>query len=737
MEEDEAQQNETSYVDLFGDFRSDSDCSEADDEQPSTEVGVLQPPPLPPAMETPFPSSPEVPMPPSSSTTVMKQPAAAETPTVKRRRLTGKQADPAAELFPTSVASDADDGAVMKRPAAASRNLCHGRLDCICIFNATNPGERSRHQKNLRCPWCDEDQLDAAFSTPQGMAKMSRSLQAFWEAKKDVFKAALQRLPDMHRKFFPLRALGLPASFHSQASMDAAMCTRIGRGNVTRVLKGLRAKDPELYESAKTVLPEDFHADEKVVQKKPAASKRAALRAVPRPLQWTTALQHRRPSMRHSSGNIEAYKARCADDKKHARRRFFPARAKTWTDPRYRDLDAPEHFELPTEEVLAHATVDETDLPDAAAGTNARKFQDWCKYGSWTMCKQCHRLESRALKPKYFRMEVAAKIEACKHCEAGSGYPTVQPSEQPVPLRELTPEIISALRPLDLDCGPVERAMQGYRVHTGMMKFAWSFQTVNEKINDLASKKDQKKAHAARKYLMKSDATIYGDVCRSHKKFLKKHKIGEDDNDEKSTLRLRQRPLRTIETEGIEACLWPHLYWTTALCETSTRRQDVRRVQREEAKTKKSKRSGDLDADSSSSDAEDSDGGKEFSGRQSLKASFMAKVLGPLTEYGTNYELMHFIYDLHMWSTLGAKKNNKYSVTLRIMVKGMSFSPLFWRQRHLGLLDLQRRLGFPSVFFTLAPYEWSWIAGWWTRWTRISVSDCIFPQARPCIWLTA
>jgi hypothetical protein len=62
-----------------------------------------------------------------------------------------------------------------------------------------------------------------------------------------------------------------------------------------------------------------------------------------------------------------------------------------------------------------------------------------------------------------------------------------------------------------------------------------------------------------------------------------------------------------------------------------------------------------------------------------------------------------------MWTLLGAKRNfgERKEVPLRILCKGVSFSPLYWRLRHAALIDAQRQLGFPSLFYTISPYEWS------------------------------
>ena len=50
-------------------------------------------------------------------------------------------------------------------------------------------------------------------------------------------------------------------------------------------------------------------------------------------------------------------------------------------------------------------------------------------------------------------------------CKSGVGYPAPRPEDQPAALRNLTEEIVEALRPLAADPGPLERADQGYRLH--------------------------------------------------------------------------------------------------------------------------------------------------------------------------------------------------------------------------------------------------------------------------------
>ena len=119
-----------------------------------------------------------------------------------------------------------------------------------------------------------------------------------------------------------------------------------------------------------------------------------------------------------------------------------------------------------------------------------------------------------------------------------------------------------------------------------------------------------------------------------------------------------------------------------------------------------------------------SKGGKEQQGRDepptvarhSAKRSFAAKALGPLLGYGNSFEILQYIYDLTMWSSIGSKRAvGDERVPLRLMMKGYPFSPLYWKSLHLALVDMVRQLGPPVIFWTFAPYEWSFPYHVWIR----------------------
>ena len=220
----------------------------------------------------------------------------------------------------------------------------------------------------------------------------------------------------------------------------------------------------------------------------------------------------------------------------------------------------------------------------------------------------------------------------------------------------------------------------------------FTFATCQEKLAALPKKRDRKTGRKAFKYLTEDaqESSAYIDFVIRHLEFLKRHRA--------PTAQQRKLPLRFLEEQGLECCLWPHLYWRKELCETVVRATDERR------KRGQARDSSSSEEASSLSGGEDH-GPKLKSGRHSIKKSFLTKVLSPVIGYSEAYDLLHFVYDLSMWSTLGATKNSARGIPLRLALQGASFSPEYWRIRHLAVLDLQKQVGLPYLFRTRAPYE--------------------------------
>lgn len=138
------------------------------------------------------------------------------------------------------------------------------------------------------------------------------------------------------------------------------------------------------------------------------------------------------------------------------------------------------------------------------------------------------------------------------------------------------------------------------------------------------------------------------------------------------------------------------------MCLTVVRKSDSRRVGRASGPTYEEFEDGDLPGEGVDDDEQDNK-------RHSVKRAYAALALSAHIGYGCSYEILHFAYDLMMWSTLGAKKKTStdYDIPMRVLMKGQPLSPLYWKGVHFALIDMVRQMGYPKLFWTIAPYEWS------------------------------
>jgi hypothetical protein len=123
------------------------------------------------------------------------------------------------------------------------------------------------------------------------------------------------------------------------------------------------------------------------------------------------------------------------------------------------------------------------------------------------------------------------------------------------------------------------------------------------------------------------------------------------------------------ERLGIECALWPHVYPFTNWCETAI---------------------------------------KENNSRLSRKISFLTKVFSNILDYSLDYEILQFHYMWIFTTVSGAISSaRKMHATPVRALNGKTFSPGYWKMQHRLLLDAIDQFGYPSLFVTLSPYEWT------------------------------
>ena len=559
---------------------------------------------------------------------------------VLRRRLRGKQ--PAPPEYPAAPG-------VLKKPAASRKlarqrpagrrgqsNFCAGGNLGPCQFNTQHMAQPSRGTTGRRsCMFCQKDEMGVAIDTARGRASISRCLKAFAAFEdQTIVQEAFQRIGHWFPDWLP--------TFTAKAKERK----RYRRPAVA----GMPAKA--------------HHAEEQWTE---STGKRKSC--------WGQALVQDR----------KEYRAAVLADQRFAKKRFYP--------------ETPRRARAKGDELLA-VVPNDSDLPAANFSATSLGLQKWCEEGSWGMCPKCYVLQPRPMQCSFLDQKHKPYIPAssCRRCKALYPHQVPLPEDVPVALRNLTPTIIAALRPLDIDVGPEARAENGYRKKVRMIRFSWALASVSDKIRVLPSE-ERRQAKAAFKYLKNCNGSEYKDYHARHLDFLTRHGGHPTESQAK-------RPLHFIEEAGLETALWPHLYWETAMCESFERLTD-RRLNQLEGR-KRPRTYGDEDSLSEDENDEEEEKGER---RHCIKRSFQTKLLSPLLGYGSDFALLQYVYDLHLWTDLGSKRNQADRLgghAMRLMMRGHPMSPLYWADLKYGLFDLVRQLGFPHLYWTLAPYERSY-----------------------------
>ena len=196
----------------------------------------------------------------------------------------------------------------------------------------------------------------------------------------------------------------------------------------------------------------------------------------------------------------------------------------------------------------------------------------------------------------------------------------------------------------------------GYRQRTGPFRVSWTTTLVRETIEQIADKDRRDRLLDAYYYLLHSPESSYSQFIRMQ-------------------LRGERRPFlyeiySSPRYRRVECALWPALYFRTSLCESVLEGQN---------------------------------------NRASGKISYMHKVLSPVVDFAINYDILQYQYDRWLFKTItGTVNASKASgCSPNRSLKNKSFSKTFWQHQHLFLIDAVHQYGFPSLFITISPYEWT------------------------------
>ena len=344
------------------------------------------------------------------------------------------------------------------------------------------------------------------------------------------------------------------------------------------------------------------------------------------------------------------------------------------------------------------AVSNETSLPAASISDTAVKLERWCLYSSWAMCRSCKILQPRDLSDVVLDkdQDVFINVNECKTCSAKAQLSTLTPEDVPQELRGLSLETCNAIALLEVRTGAYVRAMRGrvetgYRQKTGIIRFAWHADSVQHRIDALADVDQRERASKAFQLLRASPDCSYDKWYQEHCQYLHDHPDADD------TSRLRR--MEFIERIELETAAWPLLFWDSSLCYSHYRATDSRRAHRQEAA--EANRWGLFNVD-------DDDEDVNPDARHSTKHLFAVQAMMPLLGMANRFEIIQYVYDCNLWTALCSKRQLGHEIPMRIMMKGHPFSPLYWKSVHHGLTDFVKQVGLPKVFWTLAPYVWSY-----------------------------
>ena len=292
----------------------------------------------------------------------------------------------------------------------------------------------------------------------------------------------------------------------------------------------------------------------------------------------------------------------------------------------------------------------------------AENLRFWIEHLSWTYCENCKHLKTERLLPNYFKRPRLKYSKTCTCTKKVYIMPTAD--NFPNVLKGLSISEVIVLRPFNIHLGDYVKKVNGYRQKTNLFRLTWTAQTVLEKIHALTEPQSKNRCLAAYDFLMTHQQSTYAKFVNLREEAMIESK--------------RFNVYDFSKNVGIECALWPNLYPNILHCETSLSGQD---------------------------------------NRASSKIAFMTKVFSQISDYGTNFELLQFHYDLWLFKTVSGAITTarKKLCSAATSLQNKTFSSEFWKWQHRSLVDSVRQFGFPTLFITISPSEWSFPLPPWLR----------------------
>ena len=281
-------------------------------------------------------------------------------------------------------------------------------------------------------------------------------------------------------------------------------------------------------------------------------------------------------------------------------------------------------------------------------------LRHWVTEKSWSVCRSCHSLVLEMLQTRALgSREHERVVDTCATCRGCYRAPTWV--EIPVLLRHLTRGDVEVLRPISVHQGSyLKPHSAGYRRHAELTKLRWKCTSVATNISLIANPEDQARCQNAYMYLQSRGDSSYKKWCAEHTAQLSQGHGGK-----------ALSWIRMLEP-CLEACLWPNLYWKDSICDSRFRGDSL---------------------------------------KTSCRKSFMAKLTSGILDYSMSYELLQFMYDMHLLAHLSGKLYGvqRLGVSFKHALKDVSETEQYLYVRRCAMIDLMRQHGPPDGMYTVAP----------------------------------
>ena len=311
-------------------------------------------------------------------------------------------------------------------------------------------------------------------------------------------------------------------------------------------------------------------------------------------------------------------------------------------------------------------------IPHSEENTSvAEDLTFWAIQRSWTFCNECGSVDRLKLMPTY---QSKGLIKHKNDCQC-KNIRYIVPCLENIPecLHGLSHNDILSLRPVDLHVGEYKRLKHGYRQKTNMCRVTWSKDSPEDKILQITDANSRAKVNAVYTFLMSFQESAYSQFVRKRQQC-----IGTE----------RKLNMYISEySQGIECALWPHLYPKKSWCETTITGNNS---------------------------------------RLSTKVAFFIKVFSSVVDYGIDFELLQFHYDLWLFKTVSGaifSARRLHCSPVRAL-NAKTFSPGYWKTQHRLLQDAVDQFGYPSLFLTISPYKWTFPMASWIENIRNKTGKC-------------